>query len=145
MEPAPAGSALILRPTNRRASGPRHRGCRDYREWSSARRSVATAAWKKTGNAEHMIEMTVGQQKPCQPTKAGAAAKQLPLGALSAIHQNPLATRLDQETGMVALGRRNACRCPQEGEREHLPPLSVSTCKDISRFLRRTSAGARRR
>src|SRR6516164_3770055 len=49
---------------------------------------------KKTGNAEHVVEMTVGQQERIQPPKAGAAAQQLTLDALSAIHQNSLATRL---------------------------------------------------
>src|SRR5262245_59352616 len=87
--------------------------------------------------------MTVGQQKPIQPPKAGAAAQQLPLGALSAIHQNPLATRLDQETRLVALGRWNACRCPQEGECEHWRPLSATHDRRRSRprFLRRLALG----
>jgi hypothetical protein len=65
---------------------------------------------KETGNAEHVVEMAVSQQEPIEPSKAGAAAQQLALRPFSAIHQNTVTSDLDEETGMIPFGRRNACR-----------------------------------
>jgi hypothetical protein len=44
---------------------------------------------KETGNTEHMIQVAVGQQDTIEPSEAGAAAQQLALRPLSAIHANP--------------------------------------------------------
>jgi hypothetical protein len=67
---------------------------------------------KETGNAEHVVEMAVSQQEPIEPSKAGAAAQQLALRPFSAIHQNTVTSGLDEETGKIPFGRRNACRRP---------------------------------
>lgn len=50
-----------------------------------------------------MIEMTVCQQDAVEPPKAGAAAQQLALRALTAINQDTLAGGLHEEGRMVAL------------------------------------------
>jgi len=44
--------------------------------------------------------------------EAGSAPQQLALDALSTINQDAVAARFDEEAGMVALCRRNACRRP---------------------------------
>jgi hypothetical protein len=49
-------------------------------------------------------------------------AQRLALRPLSTIHQDAVTTSLDEKARMVAFGRRNACRRPQEGEREHSWP-----------------------
>jgi hypothetical protein len=43
---------------------------------------------------------------------AGSAPQQLALAALPAINQDAVASRFDEEAGMVAFCRRNACRRP---------------------------------
>jgi hypothetical protein len=45
--------------------------------------------------------MAVGQQEPIKPSKARAAAQQLALRPLSAIHQNAVTSGLDEETGVI--------------------------------------------
>jgi hypothetical protein len=57
---------------------------------------------KAPGNAEHVVEMTLGQQEPVEPSKAGAAAQQLALCSFSA--QNALASGLDQDARVIAVG-----------------------------------------
>ena len=52
--------------------------------------------------------MAMGQQEPVEPSKAGAAAQQLALRPLSAVHQDALTSGLDEETRMVAFSRWNA-------------------------------------
>jgi hypothetical protein len=47
--------------------------------------------------------MAVGQQQTIEPSETGAAPEQLTLGAFPAIHQDPVAARLYEEAGMVAL------------------------------------------
>jgi hypothetical protein len=69
---------------------------------------------KKTGNAEHVIEMTMRQQDAVEPPKADAAPQQLALGPLAAINQDPLAFRLHEEGWMVTFRGRNACRRPEK-------------------------------
>lgn len=61
---------------------------------------------KKTRNTEHVIEMAVGWQAPVKPSETGAAAQQLTLGALPAIHQDAMTTRLDKKRGVVAFKRQ---------------------------------------
>jgi hypothetical protein len=63
---------------------------------------------KQAGNAEHVVEMGVGQQDPVEPPEADAAAQQLTLGALAAIHQDALSSCPDQKPRMVAFRRRHA-------------------------------------
>jgi len=58
---------------------------------------------EETGDAEHVIEMSVRQQDAIEPPEAGAAAQQLALRALAAINQDALARGLHQEGRMVAL------------------------------------------
>jgi hypothetical protein len=48
--------------------------------------------------------MTMGQQEPVEPSKAGAAAQQLALCPFSAIQQNALASGLDQDARVIAVG-----------------------------------------
>src|SRR5215475_1305064 len=70
--------------------------------------------------------MTMGQQKTIEASKTGAAAQQLTLGTLPAIHQDTVSPRLDKKGRMVAFCRWDARRCPQKGEREHRPGLPRS-------------------
>jgi len=51
---------------------------------------------KQTGNAEHVVEMTMGQQDAIEASKTGAAAQQLTLGTLPAIHQDAVSSCLDE-------------------------------------------------
>ena len=51
---------------------------------------------KQTGNAEHVVEMTMGQQKTIEASITGAAAQQLTLGTLPAIHQDAVSSCLDE-------------------------------------------------
>jgi hypothetical protein len=46
---------------------------------------------EKTRNAEHMVEMAVGQQDPVERSEAYAASEQLALGALTTIDQDAMA------------------------------------------------------
>jgi hypothetical protein len=75
---------------------------------------------KKTGNAEHVVEMAMRQQEPIEPSKTGTTSKQLPLSAFAAIHQYPVATRFHEEPGMVAISRWNARGSPEKSQTEHL-------------------------
>jgi hypothetical protein len=78
---------------------------------------------KQTGNAKHVVEMTMGQQKTIEASKTGTAAQQLALCPLSAVHQNAVTSCLDEKGRMVAFSRWNARRRPQKGEREHRRPV----------------------
>jgi hypothetical protein len=89
---------------------------------------------KESGNAEHMVEMTVCQQEPIEPSKAGTAPKQLPLSAFAAIHQDPVATRFHEEPRMVAISRWNARGSPEISQTEHL--VYASACCNGSQLLR---------
>jgi hypothetical protein len=70
--------------------------------------------------------MTMGQQNTIEASKTGAAAQQLTLGTLPAIHQDAVTACLDEKGRMVAFSRRNARRRPQEGEREHRHPVFLA-------------------
>jgi hypothetical protein len=77
---------------------------------------------QKTWDAEHVIEVTVSKQQSIEPPEAGSAPQQLALCAFPAIHQDPIATDLDQKACMVAFCRRDACRRPKKGQIEHGGP-----------------------
>ena len=51
-----------------------------------------------------MVEMSMRQQQTVEPPEPGAASQQLPLGALSAIDQYPVAARFNKESGMISFG-----------------------------------------
>jgi hypothetical protein len=89
---------------------------------------------KESGNAEHMVEMTVCQQEPIQPSKTDSAPEQLPLSPLSAIYQDPVAACLNEEPRMVAIGRWNARGSPEKSQTEHLVYASacVSQVKELA-------------
>jgi hypothetical protein len=74
---------------------------------------------KQAGNAEHMVEMAVGQHDPVDPSEAGAAAQQLTLRSLAAINQDAITSCLDEKSRLVTPVRRNACRRAEEGECKH--------------------------
>jgi hypothetical protein len=59
---------------------------------------------KETGNAEHVVEMAVGQQDPVEPSETDAAAQQLTLCPLPAIHQETMTPCLDKKCGVIAFG-----------------------------------------
>jgi hypothetical protein len=59
---------------------------------------------EKTGNAEHVVEMGVGQQQPVEPSKASAAPQQLALSPLAAINQDAMTSRLDEKSRVVTFG-----------------------------------------
>jgi hypothetical protein len=59
---------------------------------------------KKTGNAEHVVEMSVGQQEPIKPSKARPAPQQLALSPLAAINQDAMTSRLDEKSRVVTFG-----------------------------------------
>jgi hypothetical protein len=50
-----------------------------------------------------MVKMAVGQQDTVETSEAGPAAQQLALCPLAAVHQNAMATGLDQEARVVAI------------------------------------------
>ena len=59
-----------------------------------------------------MVEMAMCQKESIEPAEAGSAPQQLALAAFTAINQDAVAARFDEEAGMVAFCRRNACRRP---------------------------------
>src|SRR6185312_12012508 len=75
---------------------------------------------KQTGNAEHVVEVTVGQQEPVEPPESGAGPEQLTLRALPAIDQDPIAAGFHQEPGMVSLRRWDAGRGSEKSQVEHV-------------------------
>src|SRR5262249_36253453 len=70
-------------------------------------------------NAERMVQMAVRQQDAVEPSEARATAQQLTLGALAAIHQHAVTSRLHQKPGMIALRRRDTRRGSKKGQVEH--------------------------
>ena len=74
---------------------------------------------EETGNAEHVIEMTVGQEDPVEPSETGATPEQLALCPLPAIDQDAIVTRFHQNAWMIALRRWDAGRGSEKGQIEH--------------------------
>src|ERR1700730_16356530 len=75
--------------------------------------------------------MAMGQQEPIEPAEAGSAPEQLALAAFPAIDQDAVASRFDEEAGMVAFCRWNAGRRPSKCQVEH---SWLSTSGDSPRF-----------
>jgi hypothetical protein len=73
--------------------------------------------------------MIMRQQEPVEASKAGPAAQQLALRPFSAIHQDAVAACLYENTRMIALRGRNACRRTQESEIKHRRRVPMSSAR----------------
>src|SRR3954471_3333627 len=93
---------------------------------------------EETGDAEHVIEMGMRQQNAVKPPKPRTAAQQLALRTLAAIDEDALARSLHEESRMVALRRRNACRGPKECQGEHARQYPGFTAPNATRAAART-------
>lgn len=85
-------------------AGDEREGARTAVNRHDVRDILETERGKKAGNAEHVIEMRVGEQEPFRAPDAHAAAQQLALRSLAAIDEDALAARHDEQVRMIALG-----------------------------------------
>jgi hypothetical protein len=61
---------------------------------------------EQTGDSKDMVEMGMCEQQAVKPPEAGTTAQQLTLRAFPAVDQNAVASSLNKQGRVTAVGRR---------------------------------------